>query len=1668
MKKITLLILFLSTLWGYSQVRNYKFSQATGVYTEITGGTLLGNESSDAQYFVDAAVPLGGLTRTGLGLPIGFNFTFNDYVYNRFAVSADGWISLGASALSPAVDCTVTNSKDPLSSTAATTTNLSAKIAALGMDLMAQTGSSIRYQTIGASPNRVLVVQWKGFKKGGSIGDGDNFNFQIRLEETTNKVSVAYGTFVSNLGTPVPTAQVGLRADPATIASNLVNRLSTTDWANTTLGTAAASGVTINGTIVPSTGLVYTWVSPVCQPTNVSIYEDFDNYSGIFFTKALPDCWSKIVSGSADAYITNSSPPAAYSAPNRLNMSGGTAATPIYVVMPTLSNLQVGVTPTHRLRFKAYASVANTTLDVGYMTDRNNEATFVLIEGITLTSIATSAQFVVSPKDIPANATNLVFKNRGNNTTGASLTIYIDDVVWEPVPACTDISSLEGKGFTHNSVNLSWKKGGSETNWEYAYGSVSALNPNEQTISDVTATVNGTTVTTTISGLSSATSYKIWVRAKCTNGAWMGPVVFSTTPVPVTQFMENFDAVPVGTTLPLGWSKVGTTGGVTIGSGGNFPLPTAPNFLQLTGASTAAFSMVALPPVTNLAAGTHRLRFKIRGFVSNSSVDVGYLTDIADAKSWTTLTSVVAPLTYAYVEVGPIGLAALTTTSVNLAIRNPGNIIGGHVYIDNVSWEADSTISCPDVSNFKTISLSSNSVGLTWNAGGGTGELWEYAIGSAALQNPFTLTPKGITSTVTPLSVIINELTPGTSYRVWIRSKCTSGPGAWIGPIEFTTPCVSGDGFTQDFNASAAIPACWYKASGTVSISSSTLALYGGKTLGIVPGICALPPVSNIGVGNYRIKFKYRFSAPTNNAPVELGYMTNASDPDTFSPIKALTGTHTTFSQDPIIVELGEFSGSETLAFRYSGTSAGITIGFVDDVTVEQIPLCDDISNLKSVEVTSSTVSLDWDNADGQEAWQYAVGNSLVTSPTGLSATDVLVVSEVTVDDLAPNTNYKVWVRPKCGENGVGSWSAPIEFKTTCTPVNGISQTFNDIDNGQLPVCWTRVGTGGTYNLQNYTVAGSKAIAMGPTQIGGNYIIDNPIIVAMPPISNPDAEDYVLKFMYAAAMDNAAIEVGYVTNILEPNSFTLIENGRIEIDEKEVLQKAVVRVNNPLANILAFRNGSTTPIFVYLDDVSWEPAPTAAPECATNVTAVTNANCGNFATEISWSSVADADGYYLTIGTTQGGDDVLNQAVYKLNYSFLGLAGQKYFYTVKPFNIIGTAGECGTKDFTTSVNGCYCVSVPSSKTGKGISNVLLGGTNFVPANETYSNYTTKPVNLNKAEKANLKLTFDTRQLDGNGPFYYTKVWVDFNNDFNFDSTELVYKETSGITNDGPVVLDASFDIPTDAALRLHTVRIVAGHLSEEDVNPCYNGSNAVTLDLKVNLMSATALAANDVPSAAVALTVGQTFTEYSVTGSNVNATGSLVETMPGCGGYNGADVWYKAVVPASGKITFEINSVTNGLTNTAAAVYSGIPDALTLVDCNDSSSTMGDDHPRINLVRTAGETLYFRVWENGGDAYGDFSVSAYESATLGTDSFDTVNFRYYPNPVKDILNISFDQEISEVVVMNLLGQKIITSRSIGTVNANQAKINMSELSKGTYLVKVIAGNQSRTIKAVKE
>jgi len=305
----------LTSFFVNSQVSSYTFGSSAGTYTPIVGGTNADNFTTwtNTVFFDD-----------GVYTPqsIGFDFTYEGSVFTTFGISQNGFIILGATptgtnytpisssanSISPmgndligrgSLRVSTTNANPTVtvtsgdisqilvgdkvsgtgipagatvSSKTATTITMSANATSTGTlrhFRFSRNTFGIRYLTSGTAPNRTCTVQFTGFQRYTTTGFfGEVYNFQIKLNETTNTIQFVYNILGPGLGTGSATAttfQVGIRG-----ATAFNNRTTTTNWSSTTAGTLNTSTVTLSSTVKPASGLTYTWtppVIPVCSGT---------------------------------------------------------------------------------------------------------------------------------------------------------------------------------------------------------------------------------------------------------------------------------------------------------------------------------------------------------------------------------------------------------------------------------------------------------------------------------------------------------------------------------------------------------------------------------------------------------------------------------------------------------------------------------------------------------------------------------------------------------------------------------------------------------------------------------------------------------------------------------------------------------------------------------------------------------------------------------------------------------------------------------------------------------------------------------------------------------------------------------------------------------------------------------------------------------------------------------------------------------------------------------------------------------------------------------------------------------------------------------------------------------------------------------------------------------
>jgi len=157
------------------------------------------------------------------------------------------------------------------------------------------------------------------------------------------------------------------------------------------------------------------------------------------------------------------------------------------------------------------------------------------------------------------------------------------------------------------------------------------------------------------------------------------------------------------------------------------------------------------------------------------------------------------------------------------------------------------------------------------------------------------------------------------------------------------------------------------------------------------------------------------------------------------------------------------------------------------------------------------------------------------------------------------------------------------------------------------------------------------------------------------------------------------------------------------------------------------------------------------------------------------------------------------------------------------------------------------------------------------------------------------------------------------------------------------------------------------------------------------------------------------------------------------------------------------NDGNNGTNSGHVRIYENNGGTWTQVGQDIDGETGADESGRISL-NTDGTIVAIGARFNDGNGTDSGHVRVYEYIILGIDDYATNSITIYPNPVNDILNISADETINSVSILNILGQELYKSN----VDALNTAIDLSEYAIGTYFVKVYVGDSVITKKIFKQ
>ncbi|WP_340198605.1 BspA family leucine-rich repeat surface protein [Ascidiimonas sp. W6] len=333
------------------------------------------------------------------------------------------------------------------------------------------------------------------------------------------------------------------------------------------------------------------------------------------------------------------------------------------------------------------------------------------------------------------------------------------------------------------------------------------------------------------------------------------------------------------------------------------------------------------------------------------------------------------------------------------------------------------------------------------------------------------------------------------------------------------------------------------------------------------------------------------------------------------------------------------------IPYNEEGSALGCTEESFTTELIPVPPLCTNINNpINGATNVLIDTDLSWDAVDGATGYLVIVG----ITQGGIEVANNIDVGNVTTYnfpvDLQENRTHYVTIIPyndigdatSCLEESFRTGASTLNDPPPCTnlttPINGASNIAIDTD-----VSWTAAPNADGYRL-----------TIGTTS-GGNDILDN-----------LDVGNVITYNLAANLPENTEI---FVT-IIPYNTF----GNATTCTEESFTTETILTV----------------------------------PSCTELTTPLDGAIDVSISTDLTWNAISNADGYRLTVGTTSGGNDIVDNLDVGIVTSYdipIDLPEDtEIFVTIIPYNGVGAATGCVEESFTTetilTVPSCTVLTTP--------------------------------------------------------------------------------------------------------------------------------------------------------------------------------------------------------------------------------------------------------------------------------------------------------------------------------------------------------------------------------------
>ena len=739
------------------------------------------------------------------------------------------------------------------------------------------------------------------------------------------------------------------------------------------------------------------------------ISEDFESISS-----GLPTGWVSVGSGTVAVRTSNG-----HNGYHSLRFSGSTSNVVALPELPVQAN-----TTQVTLWTKAEGNYSGCgSFQVGYITNINDETSFVALESVSYSDYVTYGELTVSMEQAPAGA-RIAFRH---TPTAIYWLWYCDDVTVEALPSCMPVTNLAAvPGF--NAVMLSWSDAG-------IGNSYTVLN---MTTGDTLAT-HLTSHSYVVQNLAHSTAYTFGVVAHCSATEESIVETISTQTVCMTfntPFIEDLEAG----VMPPCWTQNGAWTW-RVGTGDHEPATGAHtgshNFL-ITSESYEGTAKLITPEIdlSNIGSIAHLSFWHLqRSWVGdNDKLKIYYRT--TEISPWVELASYTDPIENWREE-----NLALPFFSANFQIAFEFQAGWGKgVAIDDIRIKIPAD--CSHVMNL-TATPSSNSVLLEWTDTQNYGAT--YTIYNANSGNMLATNCSGD-------MYVVTGLTPGTNYQFSVEANCSAALSSIPTTVSVQTSCgVHAMPYHEDFNSLVSgIPACWDNREGNTVINSwkwnHDTTGYSGAGLKFNSyvnevgnfDILSTPPVH---ISEYAILSFWCKNPDGGDFSVFIS-VDSSTVRDTL--VTNLTNIND-WMQVTLPLDSAVYTGHNVTIYFKGTSNYGDNDAYIylDEVSLSPMnPTCLPVDQLLVESVSATSVSLSWMG----DADSFTVMSDTVQIATGI--TD----AHYTITGLTPATHYTFSVIAHCSDSQ-NSDAVSVNVYTDCLPFE-LPYTENFEADGNYN-CWT-------------------------------------------------------------------------------------------------------------------------------------------------------------------------------------------------------------------------------------------------------------------------------------------------------------------------------------------------------------------------------------------------------------------------------------------------------------------------------------------------------------------------------------------------------------------------------------------------------------------------------------